>query len=278
MKNVARALRPRRTAFATFRNPRNLTHWDGMDIKPVFRRLRLAAALLSFVSGLPLTAQTRPQSCIRLDLTGQVSAGSGWSADMGEGWVFRLVPVEGRAYTGWDLVVDREQPAGYPDVLLLATPPWNSINEREIATTFGLRAQDALGWNPRSFHFLVDPANFEKGRQVFDELNRAEKQGSSGARRVAALTQELMAFDAHAAAGQFRILDARLVPGTADAAPFAENWAIAGERMQHTDEPAAGGPSTPRGEFHWIKFAITLWLPAQWKAPKGVQVTKSPCG
>lgn len=251
-----------------------------MDIKLVFRRFRLAAALFSVVAGLPLPAQTRSQSCARLDLTGQVDAGSGWSAAIGEGWVFRLLPVQGRGYSGWDLVVDREQPAGYPDALLLATPPWNSINEREIATTYGLRAQDALGWNPRSFHFLVDAGDFAKGQKLFEELSVAAKAGSSGAgaSRMATITRELMALDAHAAAGQFRILDARLAPGTADAAPFAENWAIAGERMQHTDEPAAGGQSTPRGEFHWMKFAVTLWLPAQWKAPAGVKTVKGPCG
>ena len=103
--------------------------------------------------------------------SGEVSAGQEWKADFGQGWVFRLLPIDtsswaGKAgYSGWDLVVDREQPAGYPDALLVATPPYNSINEREVGTTFGLRAQDAIGWNPRSFRFLTNAAASGRARR-----------------------------------------------------------------------------------------------------------------
>jgi hypothetical protein len=44
---------------------------------------------------------------------------------------------------------------------------YNSINEREIGTTFVLRAQDAIGWNPRSFRFLLNPADFRYAQQLF---------------------------------------------------------------------------------------------------------------
>ena len=226
---------------------------------------------------MPAFTQSHPRTCAKIELAGQVDAGKEWSAPIGEGWVFRVLPMENRAYSGWDLVVDRDPPAGYPDALLLATPPYNSISEREIATTFGLRAQDALGWNPRSFHFLIDPAAFAEGQKSFAELSRAGVAAHSPS-RIAELTRALMTLEGHAAAGQFRILDARLTPGTADAASFAQNWAIASERMQHSNEPPASGQDTPRGEFHWIKFSLTLWLPAQWHAPNGVQVGKGTCG
>ena len=87
---------------------------------------------------------------------------------LGQGWTFRVLPIPPLAagYSGWDLVVDRDPPAGYPDALPLATLPYNSINEREVGTTFGLRAQDAAGWNPRSFRF-TDPAEFRKAQQWF---------------------------------------------------------------------------------------------------------------
>ena len=75
------------------------------------------------------------------------------------------VPALDAAYSGWDMVVDRIPPAGFPDALYLATPPYNSINQREIGTTYGLRAQDAIGWNPRSFRFLTDPAAFREAQQ-----------------------------------------------------------------------------------------------------------------
>ena len=104
-------------------------------------------------SGVPTQAV-----CEKLELLGEVHAAQEWKAAFGEGWVFRLIPIHpGNAgYSGWDLVVDREAGAGFPDALLLATPPYRSINEREVGTTFGVRAQDAIGWNPRSFHFLTD--------------------------------------------------------------------------------------------------------------------------
>ena len=112
------------------------------------------------------------QSCQRLVLDGDVNAGQEWSASIGQGWKFRLVPIPAldAGYSGWDLVVDRNPPAGFPDALYLATPPYNSINEREIGTTFGLRAQDAIGWNPRSFRFLTDPAAFRKRSTIISRI------------------------------------------------------------------------------------------------------------
>jgi hypothetical protein len=100
---------------------------------------------------------------------GEVNAGQEWKAAFGEGWVFRVLPIQaGKAgFSGWDLVVDREQPAGFPDALLLGTPPYNSINEQEVGSTFGLRAQDGIGWNPRSFRFLSTAEAFREGWKLY---------------------------------------------------------------------------------------------------------------
>lgn len=91
---------------------------------------------------------------------------------LGEGWIVRILPIapSQAGYSVWDLVVDREQPADFPDALSLATMPYNSINEREIGTTFGLRAQDAIGWNPRSFKFLLNVTDFREARHLFRSL------------------------------------------------------------------------------------------------------------
>lgn len=228
--------------------------------------------------------QPRAAACVRISLSGQVNAGQEWNAPIGENWLFRVIPIKNAS--GWDLVVDRTPAAGYPDALLVATPPYNSINEREIGTTYGLRAQDALGWNPRSFHFLVDPAALRRAQQLFKELNRLSRPPRPGApaaaspadvRRSQLLANELMTLEGHAATGRFEILDARITPGIADPAPFAQNWAIESQRTQHSLEPAASGQPTPLGEFHWLKFSISLWLPANWQTPKGTQAVKAPC-
>jgi hypothetical protein len=218
-------------------------------------------------------------------LTGMVNAGEEWKAPLGEGWVFRVLPIVPGplGYTGWDLVVDRDPPAGYPDALLLATPPYNSINEREVGTTFGLRSQDAIGWNPRSFHFLTNPTAFLQGQKLFLELS-SRLQAQSGASAepdsdppVARLTQQLMALQQGAASGELRILDAGLAPGNGDPAPFAQHWAEQGSRMSYILVPQSGTNPSPRGELDWIRFSITLWLPDSWKTPPGLTTAPAPC-
>lgn len=141
---------------------------------------------------------------------------------LGQGWTFRVLPVAG--YSGWDLVVDRDPPAGYPDALLLATPPYDSINEREIGTTFGLRAQDAVGWNTRSFHFLTDTAQFRLAQQWFGELSPGVSNKTARPRMPenTQIMQRLLELRNGASSGQFRILNARVVPGTRDPHSFAQ--------------------------------------------------------
>jgi hypothetical protein len=182
-------------------------------------------------------------------------------------------------YSGWDLVVDREQPAGFPDALLVATPPYNSINEHEVGTTFGLRAQDAIGWNPRSFHFLVDPAALRESQALFQILGAARLGSESPvvSEQVGKAMRRQLKINQKAAAGQFRILDARLTPGDSDAAPYASSWALASQRTPHKFEPATDGRPTILGELHWMRFSFTLWLPSAWKAPAGLHPTRATC-
>jgi hypothetical protein len=75
----------------------------------------------------------------------------------------------------------------------------------------------------------------------------------------------------------FRILDARLTPGVADAAPFAENWAVQSARTPHAFEPSPGGKSTPLGTLNWLRFSITLWLPGKWKEPAAFHAARVAC-
>jgi hypothetical protein len=253
----------------------------------------LSAALVLAFALPALAAPPHSAACTRIELTGKVSAGEEWKASLGEGWVFRVVPIApgSAGYTGWDLVVDRDPPAGFPDALLLATPPYNSINEREIGTTYGLRAQDAIGWNLRSFRFLTNPAAFLQGQKLFLALSSqlpapSGKPPGAGLNQPGAssnqdpaearLTRQLMDLQSRAATGEFRILDAGLTPGIADPEPFAQNWALQAARMQITLVPPAAKP-TPRGELDWMRFSITLRLPAGWKPPRSLSATPAPC-
>lgn len=235
----------------------------------------IAAVVLALIAG--VAAAAPPAHCTRIVLTGQANAGSEWRQPFGQGWVFRLVPVApGKAaYSGWDLVVDRDPPAGFPDALLLATPPYDSISEREFATTFGLRAQDALGWNPRSFHFLTDPKALLEARKQFQILGGTTMETPVLSAEKGTAAQRLLAINQRASAGQFRILNARIVPGAADPAPFAQAWALRASGTPHTIDPAA--PTTPRGTIQSVSFSITLWLPADWSPPQDLHPIHAPC-
>lgn len=240
-----------------------------------------------------LTAAPAEQ-CRRVVMQGEVNAGHSWSRSFGQGWMFRLLPIKAgnENYSGWDLAVDRAGGAGYPDALLVATPPYDSINQREVGTTFGLRAQDAIGWNPRTFRFLIDPASLRKAQRLYFKLRRDREAGqheqastqrvsdakgadSNPANDLAAVSKSLMDLSGHSAAGQFRILDARLTPGTADALPYAQNWALQQRNTPHTITPT--NAPTPYGKLDSLKFEITLWLPTDWNAPKSVETTVSGC-
>jgi hypothetical protein len=155
------------------------------------------------------------------------------------------------------------------------TLPYNSINEREVGTTFGLRAQDAIGWNPRSFRFLKDPGDFREARSIYLSLFGSQNVPTDG--RSAAANARLLELEKAAASGEFRILDARIEPGIADPKPYAQAWALAGSRMQHEVETVSPGQESALGKLVWIRFSLTLWLPVHWSVPAGIPATRVSC-
>jgi hypothetical protein len=244
---------------------------------------------LSLLAPCPGLAAAPQGQCRRLVIEGQVEAGHAWRQSFGQGWVFKLLPIKpgDQGYSGWDLAVDRSGGAGFPDALLLATPPYESINQREVGTTYGIRAQDAIGWNPRSFHFITNPSAFREAQKLYFNLRgksdpkrndpkpKLEVDEAKRSEELKAVSKNLMDISTHASAGQFRILDARLTPGTANALPYAQNWALQQRNTPHTI--AATTSPTPFGKLEAIRFEITLWLPAEWKAPKTLQSAPAPC-
>jgi len=222
-------------------------------------------------------------NCRQVTLAGEVSAGKGWHAAIGEGWIFGLVPIESGAkageghYTGWDLVMDREPgkapAAGYPDALLLATPPYGSLNEREIGTTYGLRAQDAIAWGPRRFHFFSSGKDLVRGRELFTQLMTGNAKVQSAA---ADALLRMVSDPARTGAGEFAVVDAKLVPGSADPPAFARQWAARLPMVPHTNLQAEGG-GTARGELRWIKFSVALWLPLGFHLTPGMHSESVKC-
>jgi len=87
----------------------------------------------------------------------------------------------------------------------------------------------------------------------------------------------LLQLEGNASSGQLRIVDARIVPGTADPKPFAQAWALAFTRTQHEIEPVTPGDASPQGKLVWMRFALTLWFPAPWNFPREIHVVRASC-
>ncbi len=213
-------------------------------------------------------ARVKSGSCTDVVLDGELRAGqqfrhvalSGLEARLDplpSGWVLRIGPASG---------VRREE-----DFAEMATPPYRSVNPLLVSTDFSFRAQDAIGWNPRRFHFAAD-------QQSFDELQllrRASEAGGSAGRHAAA---ELARVASEQPEGTLEILDAHLVPGIADQTRGASMVAGHFLTTAHALEQPAGGRASALGEVTWIRFRIKLSVPRGAHPASGVLAQPAVCG
>ena len=214
-----------------------------------------------------------------MELQGEVNRGQEWRAPIGQGWIFRVIPIADREYSGWDLAIDRD--GSYPDALLLATPPYGSLNQREIGTTFGLRAQDAIAWQPRKFHFLTSEKNVAEARELYQAVmaGSVKTRQTAPSQSLSSSSSSLLAIVGdrrRVSAGEFTVLDARLTAGVADPPPYATQWAAQLQQVPHTFVPSSGKPS-PLGQLIWMRFRATLWLPAGWRLPSDLHAESVKC-
>jgi hypothetical protein len=89
--------------------------------------------------------------------------------------------------------------------------------------------------------------------------------------------RRLLQFQSGASSGQFRILDARLIPGIADPLPFADAWARTFSPTPHQIESVPPGQETATGKLLWIRLEVMIWLPSQWVLPSGVPALPPAC-
>ena len=229
------------------------------------------------------TAVRGERICRRVHFTGEIAQGQESKLALGQGWIFRLVPIgtgnsalQG-SVSGWDLAVSPERDLNYPDALLIATPPYASLNQREIGTTFGLRAQDAIAWQPRRFHFLISENDLHRARTLFYVVAATPAEGASGRVAQSEATAELLKIigdPTRTAVGELAITDAQLTPGIADPPSFARQWAARFSTLPHTLIP---GPPDPQGRLHQLRFAVTVWLPEPWRTSKQTESERANC-
>lgn len=228
------------------------------------------------------------QDCVHVSLQGEVVEGKSWSASLGEGWVLQVIPVsspvlvsvsgnaisDGKVFRGWDLAVNRVGAEAYPDALLLATPPYGSLNAREIATTFGMRVQDAIAWEPRHFRFLTTQEDLTRARELYAQVMPIGQRSDAERNEASAQLLGLLR-SARQGSGQLHVEDAHIVPGIADPPLFAQAWTQHLHDVPHSNEQNA--VASARGQLRWMRFAIDLWLPGSWKMPSQLRGLRARC-
>jgi len=216
-----------------------------------------AASQSAFAGGLCQTAS----------FEGEVQPGLSFLQPLGNGMVFDLEAVR----AGWivrvlpEAVVSGKTPRPAHDAAELATPPYNSVTPLALTTDYSFRAQDVIAWNPRRFQFAADMASFRKLESVYTAYMANPNDAAAG-ERLAEMASALPT-------AELLVLDSRLVPGTANQAQMAAAVASHIGQTPHTVEQG----SSPLGAVTWIKFRVTLHLPAGYAAAPGLKADKKGC-
>ena len=208
-----------------------------------------------------------PAACRKAVFEGELNAGQAVSQPIGNGlrvyfqpiaagWILRILPVAGAR-------IDH-------DYAELATPPYQSVTPLSISTDFAFRAQDAVGWNPRRFRFATTEASFARLQRDYAAVTA--KPGPTP-EAEAGLARDL----AQTAEGTLKIMDARLVPGTADQWKMAAAVASHFLTTAHTLVEEPDGHTSPLGRLVWLRFRLELDVAAGFRADPGLRLEPAVC-
>jgi hypothetical protein len=222
------------------------------------KRCGLVAAVLLAACSSGWAAPT--PGCRRAVLEGELNSGKELSQAIGGGLRVYFQPIA----SGWILrVLPASGPPGEHDYAELATPPYRSVTPLSISTDFAFRAQDAVGWNPRRFRYATSAASYARLARDYAAVT-APNGTPNGTPREAEvdLARDLARDLAQTSEGTFTILDARLVPGTADQWKAAAAVAAHFLSTAHTLIAEPDGHTSPLGRLDWVRFRLQLDVPA----------------
>jgi len=171
------------------------------------------------------------------------------------GWVLKILPI-GVGHAAHD----------YAE---LATPPYLSVNPLILSTDFSFRSQDAIAWNPRRFRYAASGLEFARLVAEYERYSRSLSATESGAALAALVSKAQL--------GTLQILDAKLVPGTANQAGTAATVASHFSTTAHTIEEQAAGQVSSLGKLKWIRFRIALELKKGFQADRGMLLDSRNC-
>ena len=170
--------------------------------------------------------------CHRVELEGTVAVGESFRKAFAPGLDFVLEAVP----KGWVIrVLPSAGARPEEDFAEVATPPFRSVNPLLLTTDFGFRAQDVVGWNPRSFRYAANAAEFREAQRAYRAVTSSPHPTSE---QETAVTRVAM----RALEGHLELLDAVLAPGSADQSSAAGLVASHLDRTAHTFRtPERGG-------------------------------------
>ncbi len=201
-------------------------------------------------------------NCSRVEFEGDVKAGEGFEKVFAPGLKFYLEPLR----SGWIVrVLATDEPRGLHDYAELATPPYRSVSPLLLSTDWSFRAQDAVAWNPRRFHYAANRETFRKLAVLYDKVMAGDAVASVRAVELVSTQPE----------GFLQILDTKLVPGLADQAQMAAAVASHLAETPHTVDQSA--TPSPLGRVEEIRFRVNLELLAGVPGNKGLNIEKIFC-
>jgi len=234
---------------------------------------------LAWIAGLVLTAGVASGAAAQKGavtgvcrvgvIEGEVKAGESFARPIGDGlevrlealswgsgWLLRVVPIKG----------------GMPkhDYAELATPPYESVSPLLLSTDFSFRAQDAVAWNPRRFRYADNQSDFQRLSDMYEQYRRSTPPSAKTEGELAVAVSK-------APEGMLQILDARLIPGSANQAGTATTVATHFNSSAHTVEEPPEGKGTALGKLTWVRFRVSLALRPGFHPDKGLKIEDHKC-
>ena len=156
--------------------------------------------------------------------------------------------------SGWIVrMLDHTASRGQFDYAGLATPPYMSPNPIRISTDFSFRAQDAIGWNPRSFQYFRSVSAMREAVAAYRQYISAPTNAPTSESQQGMM--KLLQLSAQAAPARLEILDAHLIGGTANQTQAASLVATHFLSTAHVVEQSPNGPS-PLGAITSLRFRV----------------------
>jgi len=156
-----------------------------------------------------------------LHITGEVSRGQIFEHDIGHDLLFRLVPPAADENAGWIIeIVPKTAPDDGPiEFSSIATPPYHTYNERDIAAVYGRAAGDAVMLKDRTFFFVQSVDDEHRAEEIVNAALYPTSISDEERVRVAAEKTQIQV-----GKGEFRILKSHINHGRSMNDPGGIDW------------------------------------------------------